>query len=508
MADTPVWELGNNKWVQDNEKQAFVLVEYNGNMVADYSEAALAALRLSLPMRHHATPGAGGCRCERLPQDFSYCPFCGTTLEDSAASGPAWMPPYGPADGTRVYEALAFSNSAVTDKGVSAIGGVKEFTLPRRSANFNFFVAQLGTPERVLACIDKSGGIIDVYDPTSAQWITLARSGPSIDCSRQPDWSWSAVALEGTTDAALCWPTPEGPVWAAVDLARGATRTIVGTGRGLGGAARLGEQFLVPTDVAGKLVLQRFDRAGQRWLETPVPGVAVDAADYLGVPIVDRLREKIYWIGASGFLTCTLRDTHVLPVWRTWDDRGDCVGLPMYGPPHVDRNNRFWQLCLYTEREASYRYYELGGTVDDFHADVPGEMLSTGRTAFDLLHNFWNDPWDEPIGDRFPQIRIPLLQLGDNNDVATVVTLLVAHDNLLISEMHDRTVGFVNKEAKNLALQLVSRESAPRPFLFDQHVLATKRPWECKAFVYQDGFYLYFPDKSKCYRWPMNQDAV
>ena len=508
MTDTPVWELGNCKWAQDNEKHDMVLVEYDGNRVSNYTDAKLAALRLALPMRWHAGSGKTGCQCKQLPPEFSYCPFCGTVLNDPAPSGPAWSPPYGSADGTRVYDALTFSNSVLTEAGVSAIGGITEFALPRRGANFNFVVARLGTPERVLACIDKSGGVIDIYDAASAKWITLTRSGPSIDCSRQPDWSWSAAVFESKTDAALCWPTPEGPMWSEIDLAHGMTRTIVGTGRCIGGAAQLGGHFLIPAEIEGTLVFQRFDPAGQRWVQSPMAELNVGTADYLGVPIVDKLREKIYWVGADGFLTCTIRNGQLLPVWRAWDERGTCVGLPMYGPPHIDRNNRFWQLCLYTERESSYRFYELGGDIDDFHADITGEMLSTGRTAFDLLHNFWNDPWDETSGDRFPYIRIPLLQLGDNNEVATVVTMSVASDGLLISEMHDRTIGFVDREAKNLEFHLISRESVARPFLLGQHVLNTKRPWECKAFVYENGFYLYFPDKSKCYRWPMGSEAV
>jgi hypothetical protein len=508
MTDIPVWELGNCKWIQDNETRDMTLVACNGDSVVNYSDAQLGALRLALPMRRHTSNGKAACKCKYLPQEFSYCPFCGDALNGPGQSGPLWAPPYGAVDGTRVYAALDFADSVVTDSGAAAIGGVTEFPLPRHGANFNFVVARLGTPERVLACIDKSGGVIDIYDAISGAWVTLKRTGPNIDCSRQPDWSWSAAVSEGKTVAALCWPTPEGPLWSDINMMQGTTRTILGTGRCIGGAAQLGDQFLIPAEVDGTLVFQRFDPVRHLWLQIPMEELNVGTTDYLGVPIVDKLREKIYWVGADGFLTCTIRGAELLPSWRAWDERGTCVGLPMYGPPHIDRNNRFWQLCLYTERDSSYRYYELGGDVDDFHGDITGEMLSTGRTAFDLQHNYWNDPWDEASGDRFPRIRIPLLQLGDNNEVSTVVTMSIASDGLLISEMHDRATGFVDREAKNLEFHLISRESIARPFLLNQHVLSTKRPWECKAFIYQHGFYLYFPDKSKCYRWPMAHGAA
>lgn len=506
MTDLARWELNDCSWHQNDQTRSFDLVAYRSQALETVSPAQRRTINLAVPMRAHTAPSAQvDCYCDHFPEEFKYCPFCGGELVNTSVTTDAWVHPYGPGDGSRITRAATFPVPPGTRPNDSAlIGDITEMVLPRQSANFAFVVAKLDTAERALACIDRSSGVIDIYLPKSGEWVSLSRKGPGIDCSRQPDWSWSAGLSENGTHGALFWPTPEGPVWSVIDMALATSTLTTYQGRCVGGAVQTNGYCLIPGESGGNLVLFRFDRDTTRW-ETLTPTTTVVAPNgYLGIPIVDANREKIYWVGESGYLTCSTRSPDLPLTWRAWDNRGtSCIGLPAYGPPHIDRQNRFWQLCVFTDREPTFRYYELGGSHDDFQGNISGEMFSTGRMTCDLERNYWNDPWDTPIGDRQELIRVPLIQFGDNNDTATMVAIVIDAGSLLISEIYDRTLGFVNREAKGIEFHLLSRENLPRRFDMGNQVVSTKRPWECKAFVFQRYFHIYIPDKSKCYRWPI-----
>jgi hypothetical protein len=499
MSNDKAWQLGSSTWEQHDEKQQFFLSGHHGKTLAPQPRPAL---DMVIGAKLHRSASGKACNAGFLPKEFAFCPYCG-----SPVSGPStdednlWIAPYGGSDGTRVVAASGFSPSALGDK--ATIASTAELAMPRSAGLYAFVVARLNMDRRMLLAIDRSCGRLDLYDAREKKWIPLRRQGDPVgDCSRQPSWSWSVAVHEEPGCAGICWPSEQGAVWAEVDALNQVYTVTLGSGRSAGGAAAHGRQVLVPTEMGGQLGLSRYDIDQKKWEFLPLPHAFHVPGSWLGIPTIDVSRQKIYWITSHGCVSCDVSGDTPQVTWRAWENPPQSArALPEYGPPYIDRKNHFWQLCLHTGKEETYRYYEITGNGTERQDDISGAMFSTGQVSFDRKHTYWEEPWNSRRSEEQSNIRLPLLQFGDAEN-STVVALSFHSELMVASEVFDHAAGYVNREAMAVQIVLESRNDQSRTLQLPT-VISTKRPWECNAFLFDNHLHVYIPEKLKCFRWQL-----
>jgi hypothetical protein len=282
-----------------------------------------------------------------------------------------------------------------------------------------------------------------------------------------------------------------------VDWADLTFRVTQGPGKCIGGAASLDGRIYVLTREGDSHVAQAFEVEKRQWSPIGLEGQGPHAGEYVGVPIVDAARNRIHWIGASGRFTLVCEKSRSALRWRPWEtDAHPCHALPHYGPPYLDRvRNRYWQLC-FDDHDQTYRFYEIEGEEStDKHDDMEGDLLTTGDASFSKKYDYWEAPWDAPGGEAAQSIRIPLLQLCGNDKRSAVVVTRLMSEHLISELFHER-----QNDAHLLTFSVESRNELPVPLKVNE-LLKSKRPWECKAFLFENCLHIYVPDRLKCYRW-------
>lgn len=484
------WIIGLGSWLQDDEAQRFDLISYQGKKLSKKSQQLLP---LTIGARIHTTiSNDKPCSNGVFPFEFEHCPFCGNKLQTLPEDKYwRWTPPYGAGNGLRIIEHPGFSYHQVIPKAV-------EFPLPRSSGFFTFVVERLGTRNATLLALDRSNGGVDVFDSHTRQWVSLEPCGVIEDTLQLPDWSWS-LACDSKLGNGFCWPTTTGPYWVEIDWEELQYHITLGPGRCIGGAASLDKRIFVPTLDNDHFGVHVFDPQQRRWSVIPLEGQGPHIGENVSVPIVDTARSRIHWVGASGRFTLRQENNENKLNWRPWEtDAHPCHALPEYGPPYLDRvRNRYWQLC-FDDHDQAYRFYEIEGDEHtDKHDEMEGDMLSTGDASFSKEHDYWQAPWDSPSDERAEGIRLPLLQFRESDKQSAVVVARLFCEQL-ISELFERT-----QESHLIRFSLESRNDLPHALELSE-VLKAKRPWECKAFLFEDYLHIYVPDRLKCYRWPLN----
>ena len=502
--------MQSGNWTQDYEKKKFFILNSSREVIRNQS-----GLDIIIGAKVHKTGGVESQCWGYFPPEFDHCPYCGETLSEAEILNESWIPPYGKGDGLRLVAGSIDINQLpikveADDRSKIFIEQEEEaFHLPDRCGSYEFIVAKLGTKSAVLVAFCRNSGRIDYYCFAESRWYSF--SGPSIEESKLPHWSWSAGVVNG--DSGFAIPSEKGPVWIALDWENCSSKPVRGQGEAVGGAAVLNTSIFIPTIFEGDLIIQTFARKSSEWKQT---GEAISknvfgrdvckSADdrpednYFSVPIVDTRKAFIYWVGVNGLLS--FDTTNIKTSWRPWEtDANPCRAVPELGPPYHDNHGNFWQIC-FDEFDNStgvqgYRYYKLGGNESDRY-DVLGPRFSSGISCFGRLHDLWGLPWDM-AGERekgHSEIRFPLVCINTEESKPTLVAKFRENIEIGLEQICQNDVSRTTElwiEAKNKT-PILLRTAEP---------LTTSSPLELRVFVCNDKLYLYSPEKVCCYLWSL-----
>ena len=445
------WVFGESTWLQDSDRKRFFLTRHAGK---DVQPIARPLLPHTMGARVH--PVSHGECSGVFPGEFEYCPFCGEKLRSVDPEPFAWLPPYGPGDGLRVFNRIGLPSEQIAN----------EFPLPNGNGSLAFLVDRVGTQHPVLLALNRSAGHISVFDSVGAMWIELEHGiGSRLEDDRNlPEWSWAVASISGT-GGGLCWPTLAGPVWVEFDWLDRSWTTTKSEGRCVGGAARLGNRVFAPVIWNDAIVMQSFSSVTRHWTKTPMTGEGPPTTEFLSLPLVDQANSRIHWVTRTGRITLRLSDDQSLHLqWRPWEtDSHPCHAVQEYGPPYLDRvSTRYWQFC-FDDHDQAYRYYELEGEeAVDRQDEIDGDRLTTGGVSFSQQYEFWRAPWDTPSNDLCDEIRIPLLQFDAGKKGLAIIAVRVA-TNQLIKEL------FESADAHMVAFSVEFRNDPPVGYRFQSH---------------------------------------
>lgn len=498
MSDQPLWEGPSGNWVQDDERKRFLILGRDTGGVEDNQSG----LDVIAGAKWHSI---GESECGRFfPPEFGHCPYCGKTLTSCEHQNDVWVPPYGDGGGLRLLsKSINVASIPMKKEEKKTLRWVDQeqdtFTLPRPRGDYEFIVGSLGTKFPALITFDRTTGLLDYFSPAESKWKSLTPApGRRVGESRLPEWAWSAAFVSGKAGVAV--PTVEGPVWIAIDWAKGTCTPSFGSGEAVGGPAALDNQFFVPVIMDGLLSIHAFDFTESQWKqkgESLSDGVRESGeARYYSVPVIDAGRHIIYWAGIDGLLT--FDQTSSTCGWRPWEtDAFPCRAVPDLGPPYHDPSGSFWQICYddydNSQDQRAFRYYKLSGDESD-REDVDGGRFSSGITCCAKAYDLWEKPWAKKGQDQAKSIRVPLLCL-DEVSKGTVTAHFGAG---LISPLLD----IVKDRRKTYQTDLKIEFPHDLPVeLRMQHAFNISTPWELRLFIYQNHLYVYSSEEKICYQW-------
>lgn len=494
MDNRPLWKMASGDWVQDDEKNRFLIL--NRETGKEDNQSRLDII-VGAKWHHNSDAVCDGF----FPPEFRHCPFCGKKLAFVEYDNDVWMPPYGGGRGLRlVSERIDTDAIPIKKEGTKRwIDCEKDvFHLPRQNGDFEFIVASLGTKSSVLVAFDRTKGSLYYFTAAQGKWVSFTTTSVRrISENQLPNWSWSAAFVNGK--AGLAVPSPEGPVWISLDWATGTYTPEFGEGKCIGGAATLQQQIFVPVLADGTIAIHMFDDTTRQWKQIgeSIPDKLQEAGGtcYFSVPIVDEGR--IYWIGIEGLLTFDLSTNCV---WRPWSSAGfPCQAVPELGPPYQDSSGNFWQIC-YDIYDDAFRYRKLNGSDAD-REDVDGGCFSSGVSCFSKQDDLWDKPWaklDARRRDIAEMIRAPLLCLDEKSKITVTVGFAKNSILPLLDIVRDR------KTTHEVVLRIESSTNLPVE-LKKPETLTIQTPWELRLFIYQPYLYLYSPEEAVCYKWRLQK---
>jgi len=498
MGDQPIWEGPSGNWVQDDETKRFLILNRGTGEI----ECNQSGLDVISGAKWHPT-GTSDCG-GFFPPEFAHCPYCGKTLTSGENQKDVWTPPYGDGSGLRLLsKSIDVVSIPMKKEENNTLRWVDQeqdtFALPRPRGDYEFIVGSLGTKLSVLITFDRTTGLLDYFSPVENKWKSLAPTpGRRVGEPKLPEWAWSAAYVNGKAGVAV--PTAEGPVWIAIDWAKGTCSPSFGSGEAVGGPATLDNQVFVPVIVEGMLAIHTFDFTASQWKQKGEPvsdGVRESGESrYYSVPVIDAGRHIIYWVGIDGLLT--FDHTNGTCVWRPWEtDAYPCRAVPELGPPYHDPSGSFWQICYddydNSQDQRAFRYYKLSGDESD-REDVDGGRFSSGISCFAKAYDLWEKPWAKKGQDQAKSIRVPLLCL----DEVSKVTVTAHFGSGSISPILDIVKNRRKPYQTNFRIEFPNDLPIElrMPYAFNIHA-----PWELRLFLYLNYLYVYSPEEKICYKW-------
>lgn len=521
-----MWHLNDASWEQNGLGDSFRLQTFHDRECEQQPAASLDQL---LGAKLHPSSSAP-CSGRYFPAEFKFCPGCGVPLpSNSPIEFSPWVPPFGSSNGLKVLE-----NSIQAD--VTTETGGEEFPLPLMNSLLSFASLRLGAQSRLLIALQRDVGQVWVHRPGgNPKWVPLAGR---IGDDAMPGWSWSMASNMSETGCAV--PSRDGPVWMTVDW--GSNKLVLdrGVGESVGGAVRLKDYVLAPVMRGGKLaVLIRRD-GESKWTDcaaqsdpqaiavqlTRAPGQQA----FFGTPVVDELRQVAYWPCRGGYVRVAYPDLSTTGAWsfRGWSSSQPLTtAMVEIGVPYRKAGARssYWQLCEIPPLTQSARddvHYKIfkfdGEDLVDCEDLESGQFLTTGRAAFSWLYDHWTDihQFNSNAGEQ-ADLRYPILQFGEKGLVLMarlgqwegredpgMFTDVFRNRSLratCFSRFVIQSAGF--PEEALTAIGVDAKEGVQG----SQFRITVAHLPEIVAFVHQASLFLYFPDDSNCYRWPLQTIA-
>jgi len=490
------WQIPSGNWLQDDEKERFLILNRNTGEI----EGNQLGLDVIAGAKWHSI-GESGCG-GFFPPEFSHCPYCGKTIASCEHQNDTWLPPFGGGSGLRLLSKPINVVSIPIEKE-NILRWIDQeqdpFLLPRPRGDYEFVIGCIDTKSSVLISFDRTTGLLDYFSPAEKKWISLVPApGRRVGESKLPEWAWSATFISGAAGIAV--PTTDGPVWIGIDWTNSTCTPVFGRGEAIGGVATLENQVFIPVLVGNAIEIQSFDFPSSQWKQIAEPvcdGVReTGATRHFSVPVVDAGRLIAYWVGIEGFLTFDL--TNRMCRWRPWEtDEHPCQAVPELGPPYHDPSGSFWQICYdyydNSQDQRAFRYYKLSGDESD-REDVDGGRFSSGITCCAKAYDLWEKPWAKRGRDQAKSIRVPLLCL----DEVSKATVTAHFGSGVISPLLD----LIKDRRKTYQTDLRIEYPNDLPVeLRMHHAFNIHTPWELRVFIYQDFLYVYSPEEQICYTW-------
>jgi hypothetical protein len=521
-----VWTFKDAHWEQDQTGAQFGLVTLFGKTV---EKQPAAPLELLVRARRH--PECKTCSGRYFPSQFQFCPACGKPLSEAAeCDSIPWVPPFGPSNGLKVL-----SRGMEPDTTLQTSG--EPFPLPPADGLLAFASLKLGAGNRLLIAMQRDIGQVWVYRPSdNPRWLALdGRVGEG----NLPGWAWTLAS--DSSEAGFIAPTKEGPAWVTVDWT---TNTLVidrGDGESVGGAARIKDCILAPVMRSGKLMLL-FRRDGDiNWSDcdalsdpaavlTQLARQPVQQALF-GTPVVDEVRQVVYWPGRGGYVRVAYPELNTNATWtfRQWNPLPPFATAQIeLGVPYRKAGARpgFWQLCEVLPINQSARgevHYKIikfdGDELADCEDVESGQFLTTGRAAFSWLYDHWTNVHDfNPNEGEQAELRYPILQFGEKGLVLMAklgqwegredpgfFTSVFRNRGLRATGFARFVIQGSGSPGEALTAEGVDAKDGSRGSQF--RVSVAQLP-DVAAFVHQSSLFIYFPDDSSCFRWPLKTIAT
>lgn len=516
-----LWQFKDVSWMQDDNAQTFKLAHLHGN---DCTAKPIAPLAMLIGAKRHKMVYSDLiCSQGIYPSEFNYCPYCGGELSvpENRTSFP-WIPPYGSGSGLKILPCKLRPDIRWASKGQS-------FELPSRNGRFSFCSALLGAEKRLLLALQRDIGKLSIYQPDTQEWRDLdGKTGED----ELPEWSWSLATDSAETGLAI--PGKNGPAWVTIDWATGKLQIDRGEGRSIGGVVRLGRFLLAPVLRGETFVLLCRQDSDTAWFECkqafhelplfiPQQHLGTDQPAYFGMPVIDETRMAAYWPCRGGYIKIATAATASEHAWafRPWEtDEYPAKALIELGPPYLKTGARsgLWQLC---EDFDPTRRDGLVNKIIKFDGDERidsetleyGQFVSTGQASFTWHYDCWNDIHQiNSLAGEQKELRYPLLQFGIKG-----LTLLAKiqpwqgrEDTGLFTEI------FNDKQVQPVFMRLaIQNANAPEKALHAEGVdgahdyqgslfrTTLQQVPELSVFIYDARLYIYFPEDSKCFGWPL-----
>jgi len=512
----------------------------DGFKLHGFGKVAMSSLAASLPVQRlfalRTHPPAPGCLLAQpgalFPAEFDYCPECGTGLvKPLEAATEAWIPPYGPGDGSKLIK-----RSLAKPSDLQASSG-EQVALPFQSAQLRFLVAKMGGQQRQLLAFDPESGRIAVFNPQAkGQWHEI---GSDLQQSHLPDWAWT-VALDHT-ESCLAVVDRSGMYWLKADWASSTLQTLhriegsalaaPGTlSEASGKAAQANDVICVPLRKSGAngastdvlcwwCSTSAPGSSTHGWAEAHLPELPPDEA--LGQPMRTG-KFSLCWPGRRGMLQVELTPSKVPKAhWAAWKkETGDksVTGLPELGPAWQDERRRLWQQCRHEKETvkgtvASIRLHSLDADTQASIEMPYGEVLSSGKASYSRQRNHWHRPDEYREADsKSNTIRIPIVHFSQENGSPGL--LLTAHAKIHseVAIAYSTTIASTSQGgslAVNASLKIEISDANTPPYWL--RVQGTEQ-WETnasalagtEALIYDNRLWVFIPGaKQQILRWPL-----
>ena len=409
------------------------------------------------------------------PLEFHNCPACrGGLVPVVDPSTPAWCPPYGNIDGTRMMGQYRWILNSPKER---------KFPLPLEGGRFAFIVPGR---EKYLIALDRIHGIVFYYSAIRRDWFPFGKIPPS---GSIPLWAWSAAPSVG----GIAVQTDVGPAWIPLPKFGDEQEPVLGgEGEGLlpgGGVAILGDVAVMPVRQNGRIALAwRNGRDQNPWALEPVGDeeALLPEGDFLGVA-ARKAGGDIVWPGKKGFLVLRSQGGRLRSSWQAFPDgQVGCRDYPLYR----DQNSELWQMCRIEDPSGRrYVFARMSTGVRDLKG-VGGVHISVGGMTFSGDKRY-EMPWDENRRmDFFPHkdyVVLPLISL---------------ENGLLYASIKNESFSgrFFENEADYVAtLYFRKADNQGEVILLDPFTL--KSPWDISAFLFEGALHVYLDSQRICYCW-------
>ncbi|ACF11352.1 hypothetical protein Cpar_0942 [Chlorobaculum parvum NCIB 8327] len=525
-----LWRFKETIWVQDELKKRFTIQSIFGK---NCDPVQVAPIELLVGAKLHPDNGLD-CARQKYPPEFQYCPFCQAkliSLEEEPCN--LWLPPYGDGTGLKIMQGPDVSHHPHTIKDVciSKDHQAKLFPLPGRDGIFAFCSLKLGAKQRMLLALQRDLGLLWVYrNHEEKRW---SRIPASVGKDSLPGWSWSMATDKA--ESGLCLPTDDGPLWVTFDWPSNSIQVSRNVGRSIGGPIRIAEYIFAPVEKDGCFAMAYKKEGESEWLDCPSVSDRVevmtqltqraDQQAYLGIPYLHAAKKTAYWSCRGGYVSVIVDEFSSSVQWkfRAWEtDEYPATALIELGPPYRTNGLKggFWQLCKDKDKEVRdgeiYKIIKIDGDeVVDSQKIEFGEFVTTGRSSFSWVDDYWNDINGLNTNTR-PQeeLRYPLLQFGENGMVLLAkVDQWAGRDALGAFSEHFYKTDLPVSTRVRLVLEGAGVPERP---LFAEELSGSVKTEkgssfrislahlpEIRAFIYNKMLYVHFPENNHCFSWPI-----
>jgi hypothetical protein len=517
-----LWQFKNTSWEQDDNLQSFRLSSMSGK---ETSVEPIVPLVLLIEAKKHRVVSEELCAKSFFPNEFEYCPFCGKSLVSRDEQSPLlWLPPYGNGSGFKIL-----ANELVTSALVSQSG--QSFHIPSINGRYSFAVLRFGAKQRLLIAIQRDTGKLSVHQSTvSNGWIDFVGA---VGEDNLPEWSWAAAT--DSMESGLALPSVDGPVWVTGNFLSRKLNIQRGEGSSVGGIVKIGNFIFAPVRRGQNFFLLARKDGDERWSTCaslqdsaePIKQLCRtdDQLPYMGIPVVDDVRTIVYWPCRGGYVKVKLNELEEADAqqweFKPWEtDEFPATALIELGPPYRKMGARagFWQLCV--DKDLTKRDQVVNKIIKfdgderlDSEISEYGEFVSTGRSSFSWLYDFWSDvhQLNSNQGEKV-ELRFPLLQFA-NSGVSLIAKVRPWQGREDVGLFTD--VLSSREKASVYVRFVIEGLTSPEQALYADGVeggsnasgslfkISLAHLNELSVFVFERSLHIYFPEQSKCYRWPI-----